>query len=321
MRRTASFLSALAVAALVLGPTVADARPGGGVSAGSRGSRTFSAPPSTSTAPGTARPMERSMTEPSRPGMGAPMAGAAAQPARGGLFGGGFGAGLMGGLIGAGIGGLLFGHGFTGGLGGFASFLGFLLQIALLAGLAWLVIGFFRRRQQAQMAPAGMPPGMAREAMGGPLQNGGRALGGGVSPAGGPPVAVQPTDYEAFERLLKEVNGAWSRQDLAGLQRICTPEMVSYFNEQLTELASRGLRNETADVRLVQGDLAEAWREGRREYATVAMRVSMVDVTRRTADGAVVEGDPSRPSEATELWTFLRTDGGPWMLSAIQQTA
>jgi predicted lipid-binding transport protein (Tim44 family) len=34
----------------------------------------------------------------------------------------------------------------------------------------------------------------------------------------------------------------------------------------------------------------------------------------------VVEGDLNRRTEATELWTFLRVQGGPWMLSAIQQT-
>ena len=81
-----------------------------------------------------------------------------------------------------------------------------------------------------------------------------------------------------------------------------------------------GVAPETRDVRLEQGDLSEAWREGAREYATVAMRFSLVDVTRRVSDGAVVEGDPERRTEAVELWTFQRTQGGPWLLSAIQQT-
>ncbi|WP_295634452.1 TIM44-like domain-containing protein [Novosphingobium sp.] len=33
---------------------------------------------------------------------------------------------------------------------------------------------------------------------------------------------------------------------------------------------------------------------------------------------AVIEGDPNRPSETTEHWTFVRQDGAPWKLSAIQ---
>ena len=38
--------------------------------------------------------------------------------------------------------------------------------------------------------------------------------------------------------------------------------------------------------------------------------------------GRIVEGDPSRPTEATELWTFTRpANGAPSasMLSAVQQ--
>ena len=66
--------------------------------------------------------------------------------------------------------------------------------------------------------------------------------------------------------------------------------------------------------------MSEAWREGAREYATVAMRFSLVDVTRQRVRRRVVEGDPERRTEAVELWTFMRTQGGPWLLSAIQQT-
>ena len=54
-------------AVLVFAVTDADARAGRGVSFGSRGSQTFSAPPSTATAP-SARPIERSMTQPGQPG-------------------------------------------------------------------------------------------------------------------------------------------------------------------------------------------------------------------------------------------------------------
>ena len=35
--------------------------------------------------------------------------------------------------------------------------------------------------------------------------------------------------------------------------------------------------------------------------------------------GAVVEGDADRPTETTELWTFVRHPNEGWKLSAIQQ--
>src|ERR1700694_3803911 len=59
---------------LMLAISSADARIGGGVSSGSRGARTFSAPPSTSTAPSAAQPFNRTITQPGSPGVGAPAA-------------------------------------------------------------------------------------------------------------------------------------------------------------------------------------------------------------------------------------------------------
>ena len=94
--------------------------------------------------------------------------------------------------------------------------------------------------------------------------------------------------------------------------------MVSYFAEQLADYASRGLRNTVTDVRLLRGDLSEAWRENGRDFATVAMNFSMIDVT-RDAGGRVVDGSPTEPVTATELWTFVRAPNGRWILSAIQQ--
>ena len=71
-------------------------------------------------------------------------------------------------------------------------------------------------------------------------------------------------------------------------------------------------------VELEQGDLSEAWAEPGRDYATVAMRFSMLDVTRDDG-GHVVDGSPTERVTATEVWTFLRAPGGRWILSAIQQ--
>ncbi|MBE9607612.1 TIM44-like domain-containing protein [Acetobacteraceae bacterium H6797] len=320
MRRSARLLTAFAALALVLAPALADARPGGGVSSGSRGARTYSAPPSTNTYGGQVRPMERTTTPQSSPAATAGAA-SAAQPSRG-LFGGGLMGGLMGGLLGAGLIGMLFGHGLFGGMSGMMGFFGFLLQIALIVLLVRFAIGFFRRRQQ-QNAPMGMrpamaggPDAMAREAERG--QRGFGGFGGGAAPSAPPPV-IGEADFKDFERALVTINGAWSAKDLNTLSRLATPEMVGYFRQDLSDLAARNWQNETRDVKLEQGDLAEAWSEGRTEYATVAMRFSLIDVTRDAA-GTVVEGSPTQRQTVTELWTFARPVGGAWQLSAIQQT-
>src|SRR5436309_6768971 len=138
---------------LVLAISAADARVGGGSSSGSRGSRTFTAPPSTSTAPGTAQPFNRTFTQPGSPGTAAPA------PARGGFFNGGRGllGGLAAGFLGAGLLGMLFGGGMFGGLGGLSSIFGLILQIGLIVIVVRLAMSWWQRRQAPAAAYAGGP--------------------------------------------------------------------------------------------------------------------------------------------------------------------
>jgi predicted lipid-binding transport protein (Tim44 family) len=292
----------------------ADARVGGGFSSGSRGSRTFSAPPSTNTAPSAAQPFNRTFGQPSGPN----------SATGGGLFnrgGGGFfnrpGGGLLGGLaagfLGAGLFGMLFGGGLFSGIGGFSSILGLLLQIVLIVFVVRMAMSWWHRRQMAQPAYAGPAGGL------GDTSNsnfGGMGFGLGASNA---PVQIQPADYEAFERLLVEMQAAFSNEDVGRLRTLATPEMVAFFTEDMQQNRSRGQVNKVSDTRLLQGDLAEAWREGDAEYASVAMRFSMVDKYVDINGGRLVGGS-DQPVEATEVWTFVRQRGGNWMLSGIQQT-
>src|SRR3954453_14862886 len=111
-QRARGIVKAIAVVLALALPVVAaissaDARVGGGMSSGSRGGRTFSAPPSTSTAPGMAQPFNRTITQPGSPGMTGRTAG-------GGFFnrpGMGMLGGLAAGFLGAGLLGMLFGGG------------------------------------------------------------------------------------------------------------------------------------------------------------------------------------------------------------------
>jgi predicted lipid-binding transport protein (Tim44 family) len=303
-------LAAIATA-FVLVAADAYARAGGGFSGGSRGTHTFSAPPATRTAPNTAAPIQRSVTQ---PGAASTVGQAAARPGLlgGGLFGGGLLGGLAAGFIGAGLFGLLFGHGLFGGMGGLASIVGLLLQVVLVVVVARLLFAWWQRRNAPAYAAAA--PG-ASAATGHSFGSLGGMLGGNA-PAG-EPLTIAKSDYDAFERLLGDVQAAYSAEDLAGLRAKVTPEMLSYFSEQLAENASRGQINRVGDVKLLQGDLAEAWREGDVEYATVAMHFALTDSTVERASGRLVEG--GSPSEVTELWTFMRARGGDWLLSAIQQ--
>src|SRR5947209_7770356 len=295
---------------LVIAISSADARIGGGGSSGSRGSRTFSAPPSTTTAPGTAAPMNRTFTQPGSPGMGAP----APAGARGGFFNRpGLLGGLAAGFLGAGLLGMLFGGGMFSGLGGLSSIFGLILQIGLIIIVVRLAMSWWQRRQAPAAAYAGGPdvgPAAAQSS----FRSG---MGFGLGSGSSAPLEILPADYEAFERLLGEIQGAWSDEDIAKLNTLATPEMVSYFTKDLEQNKAQNDVNKTSNVKLLQGDLAEAWREGETDYASVAMRYSLVDETLDRESGRVQQGGPD---EATEIWTFMRVRGGHWLVSAIQQS-
>jgi predicted lipid-binding transport protein (Tim44 family) len=296
--RAATLGLALAMfGALSLIATTADARVGGGGSFGSRGSRTHSSPPATNTAP-RAAPIEKSFTQPGKAPVAAPTASKS-------WFGGWRGI-LLGGLF-AGILASVFGF------GALASVLGFFLQAALIVGIVWLAMSWFRSRQMqpatasASNAPSRPGPGLSYQS----------ALGTG----GNSSLEIGKADYDAFERLLADIQLAYGRRDERALGQRVTPEMLSYFMQDLEADRRKGLRNEVSGPKLLQGDLAEAWREGTAEYATVGMRFSLLDA-KVDGSGRVVEGSRTVPQEVTEIWTFRRPRGGSsgqWELAAIQQ--
>ena len=342
MTKIRSRFSAALGVALALGMLAAqpaDARRGG--SFGSRGARTYSAPLATPTAPSAAAPLQRSMTAPGataqpggafapRPGMPGYAGNSFGSP-----FGGFRGGGFLGGLVAGGLIGGLMGHGWGGGWGGYGGggfgggFLTIIIQLAILFFIVSLVSRLFLRRRGPQFSPfaAQQPAFGGAPGFGGPLGGMGGGFGGGPAaapyvPTTGPAweIPISSQDQATFEGLLKEVQDAFGREDYAALRERCTPEIMGYLAEELSDNATHGRKNEVTGTRLLQADVGEAWREGDTDYATAALRYESIDLMRDRATGAVLSGDPNKPSETTELWTFARHTGGPWKLSAIQET-
>lgn len=291
-----ALFAALVCGALILSPTLADARAGGGKSMGSRGFNTYQQTP--------AKPIERSVTQ-NRPGQSGPVAAAPGSMAGRSPFM----TGLMGGLLGAGLIGLIFGSGAWAAEGaGAAGMLGMMLQFALIAAAAWIGLMLFRRMLGGTPVAAAAGVGRASFMPAASLPSPG---------ADASDADIADADRQAFGALLTEIQQAWSDNDLDKLRRLVTPEMVSYFAEDLADAASRGVRNVVKDVALLKGDVVDHWVEGDRRYATAVMTWRAIDYVER--DGAVIGGDDKNPTEATEAWTFLRAAGGKWLLSAIQQ--
>jgi predicted lipid-binding transport protein (Tim44 family) len=197
-------------------------------------------------------------------------------------------------------------------MAGFASMIGLLLQVVLVVIIARLIFAWWQRRNM----PA--PAYVAAHPVSGNSFDGLSGMSGANAPPAGEYLSITKPDYDGFERLLGEIQFAYSAEDLSALRAKVTPEMLSYFSEQLADNASRGLINRVTEVKLLQGDLAEAWREGITDYATVAMKFALKDSIAERASGRTIEG--GERSEVAELWTFRRARGGDWLLSAIQQT-
>lgn len=303
---------------LALAPSLAEARAGGGRSSfGSRGARTFEH--------NSAAPITRSMNPAFNPAPQAtrPYAGgmAATSPAGGSFFQRHpFLTGLTGGFLGA----ALFSH-----LGGVGHFFGGILQLLLIALLIFVAIrlfsGFFGRTGPARGGVGGVSAGTGFGRS--PVTPMPRPVGAAVAPAPrfrGVDTTVTDNDLEAFQSLHQAVQEAWSNADLPRLRQLMTPEMLGYFSEELTRNTSRGVRNIVSNVRLLAGDITESWQEGDLQYATAYMKWSAIDYLARLdrtpgAPDYVAGGDPNRPIESEEVWTFVRRRGGNWLLSAVQQ--
>jgi len=291
---------------LALAPSLAEARAGssssgGGSSMGSRGTRTFDN--------NGAAPLSRSMTQ--TPSATSPLAGAGAGA---GAMGGSFFQRhpFMSGLAGGFLGSMLFSS-LGGGIGGLGHVFGGLLTFLIIGLLIFFVIRLFSGRGFSFAGAGGGMP---------------RSVGAAAAPAAGryrgQDTTVGDADLTAFQGVHGAVQESWGRGDLGRLRQVMTPEMLSYFSEELTRNTSQGVQNIVTDVRLVKGEITESWEEGDLQYATAFMRWSANDYVVRLGRSPgqpdyLVSGDPKVPTEAEEMWTFVRRRGGNWLLSAIQQ--
>jgi predicted lipid-binding transport protein (Tim44 family) len=316
-------LATMILLALCLSPlllaTDAWARAGGGGSSGSRGSRSYSSP---------SRPPSTSPSSPSQPASPSYQQPAPARPGWGGGFGGMLGGLLVGGLIGS----LLFGHGMGGGIG--------LLEIGVVAMLAWIALSYMRRQQ------AGAPSGYASP--GGYGASGYQSTPSGRSePAGGdvatlerPDAPAGPADLErglghiramdgGFDpRALAEtasdvffkVQGAWTARSMAAVTALLTPEMATMLQRDCDRLRAERKINRLENIAVRSAEVSEAWQESGQDFVTVHFLASLLDYTTDESGAQVLEGSRTEPVKFEEYWTFTRPVGpGPFRLSAIQQ--
>jgi hypothetical protein len=136
--------------------------------------------------------------------------------------------------------------------------------------------------------------------------------------------SVTAADKADFQQLLIDVQKAWSNQDLTELRQFVTPEMVNYFSAALADNRSQDIRNHVDNVVLLRAEILEVWTEQARHFVTAGLRWSALDYNlsltkQRGEPSYLVEGSEEIPTESGEAWTFMQSQDGKWLLSAIQQ--
>ncbi|TDR50604.1 putative lipid-binding transport protein (Tim44 family) [Halomonas ventosae] len=175
-----------------------------------------------------------------------------------------------------------------------------LMDILLVAGVAFLLFKLLARRRPAMAGGPGQP-----DASAGPqrFQAEQAPLGGGAAFASEP----EWFDRERFLGGAKEhfmtLQRAWDNNDFAGIQEYVTPELYNLLREERDQQPAN---NRTEIVRLFAelGDIREV---GQEAEATVIFH------------GIIAEN--GEENEFNETWHLTRQlrDGAPWYLQGIEQ--
>jgi predicted lipid-binding transport protein (Tim44 family) len=120
----------------------------------------------------------------------------------------------------------------------------------------------------------------------------------------------------AYEMIVTAYAGGDRKQ----LRNLLSREVYDGFETAIRDREQRGETVETRFVSIDSADITHAEMRGRTEQVTVKFVSQLVSVTRDRA-GAVVDGNPDKVTDVTDVWTFARdvTSRDPnWKLVATE---
>jgi predicted lipid-binding transport protein (Tim44 family) len=105
----------------------------------------------------------------------------------------------------------------------------------------------------------------------------------------------------AYEMIVQ----AFSRGDEEALRPLTSPDVLAGFKTALDERKARGETMQTTLVGLNDARIVDARVE--KTVAIIAVRFDGQFITATHGpDGALIEGDPNRPTNVVDVWTFAR---------------
>ena len=233
--------------------------------------------------------------------------------------------GLMGGMIGsmlfssfAGAGGGAAGAG-GGGIG--------LFEIALLAGVAYLIYRFMKKKREESLLAPALQPGATHDARANEAIRM-QPIEAAYLPADSGLQHIQQMDHTFDETAFQDtvmnhffkIQAAWMNRDLSSAAGLMTDEMRMIMQSDIDQLLKDKQINRLENIAVRKVEIAEAWQEAGQDYITALVHANLLDYTVDETSGAVVSGSTTEPVRFEENWTFVRSVGSnPWQLSAIHQ--
>lgn len=98
---------------------------------------------------------------------------------------------------------------------------------------------------------------------------------------------------------------AYATGDRRTLKNLLSREVYEGFDAAIREREARGETTETQFVAIVSADIINAELRGRTAQITVRFVSQLISVT-RDKSGAVIEGNPEKVNDVTDIWTFAR---------------
>jgi predicted lipid-binding transport protein (Tim44 family) len=98
---------------------------------------------------------------------------------------------------------------------------------------------------------------------------------------------------------------SFAEGDEATLTQLLSSDVFEGFESAIREREQRGEKVQSNLVSIDKADIIETEVKNRTAYVTVKFVSNLISVT-RDAEGDVVEGDPKKVREVTDIWTFAR---------------
>ena len=98
---------------------------------------------------------------------------------------------------------------------------------------------------------------------------------------------------------------AYAQGDRRSLKNLLSKEVYDGFETAIKDRESRGEKAETRFVAIDKADITGADVKGKTAQVTVRFVSQLVSVT-RDRDGNVIDGNPDKVTDVTDVWTFAR---------------